>query len=197
MCLLFETIKIFNGTLCTIEFHNKRLNRSRSLLFGTSDYIDLRDYIKIHTAYMQGTVKCRVVYAKSICTITYAKYDKRNILTLKTINCDSIDYSYKYCDRSGIDRLFRFRGEHDDIIIVKDKRITDSSFCNLVFDDGEKLITPAMPLLAGTKRQNLLAAGIIGQDEIGLQDLKLFKSVHLINAMLDLNECKVDINNIF
>ncbi len=197
MCLLFETINVLNGTIQNIEFHNKRLNRSRAMLFNRFDFIELQDFVVVPQEYWGGIIKCRVTYAADIDTIEYAMYEKRNILTLKSINCDSINYSYKYCDRSGIDRLFQLRGKHDDVVIVKNKRITDSSFCNLVFDDGKKLITPAMPLLTGTKRQKLLAAGIIEQDEIGLQDLKLFKTVHLINAMLDLNECKVDINNIF
>lgn len=76
MCLLFETVKIFYGTPCSIEFHNKRLNRSRFLLFGNSDYLDLRNYINIPAAHMQGIVRCRIVYARSIYTVTYTMYDK-------------------------------------------------------------------------------------------------------------------------
>ena len=196
MCRLFETIKVLNGAVQNIEFHNKRLNRSRAMLFNRSDLIELRDFIVVPREYREGIIKCRVTYATDIDMIKYERYVKRNISTLKIINCDGIDYAHKYCDRSGIDRLFALRGGCDDIIIVKDNRITESSFCNLVFDDGTKLFTPDTPLMRGTKRNRLIAEGIIVQDRIGLKDLKLFKAVHLINAMLDLNECRVEIDNV-
>ncbi|MCL4467996.1 MAG: aminotransferase class IV [Deltaproteobacteria bacterium] len=197
MCRLFETIKILDCAIYDAGFHNKRFNHSRSVLFGCLDYIDLRDSIKIPPEHRCGIVKCRVVYSRDIETIEYERYNKRNISTLKIVNCDNIDYSYKYCDRSGIDRLFDLRGGHDDIIIMKNNRITDSSFCNLVFDDGEKLVTPGKPLLKGTRRDKLLSENKIVQDEIRLNDLKSFKTVHLINAMLDLDECKVGIDSIY
>jgi 4-amino-4-deoxychorismate lyase len=197
MCRLFETIKILDCAIRDIEFHNKRLNHSRSVLFGCPDSIELRDFIKIPQEQRYGIVKCRIVYSKGIETIEYERYNKRNISTLKIVDCPGIDYSYKYCDRSGIERLFNLRGGYDDIIIIKDDRITDSSFCNLVFDDGKKLVTPRMPLLKGTKREKLLSENKIVQDEIRLNDLKSFNTVHLINAMLDLDECKVGIDSIY
>ena len=197
MCRLFETIKILDRTIHNIEFHNKRFNHSRSVLFGCPDSIELRDSIKIPPEHRCGIVKCKVVYSRDIETIEYERYNKRSISTLKIVNCHDIDYSNKYCDRSGIDRLFDLRGGHDDIIIMKNNRITDSSFCNLVFDDGKKLVTPGSPLLKGTKREKLLSENKIVQDEIRLNDLKSFKTVHLINAMLDLDECKVGIDSIY
>ncbi len=197
MCLLFETIKIQNGTIQNIEFHNKRFNHTQTTLLGRSDYRALQDFIKIPAEYLDGIVKCKIVYAAEIDTIEYTRYDKKSIKTLKIVNCDDIDYSFKYSDRSGIDRLLTLKDGCDDIIIVKNNRMTDSSFCNLVFDDGNKLLTPVMPLLKGTKRDRLLSEGTIVQVEIGLKDLRRFKFVHLINAMLDLNECKIGIENIY
>lgn len=197
MCRLFETIKVLDGALCNIGFHNKRFNHARSALFGCSGHARLQDFIKIPPEYREGIVKCRIVYTRDIETIEYANYKKKNIRTLRIVNGDALDYSYKYCDRSGIDRLLGSRDGCDDIIIVRNGRVTDSSFCNLVFDDGKSLITPDLPLLQGTKREKLLSEGIVVRQKIGVNDLKLFQSVHLINAMLDLGECWLAIDRVY
>lgn len=197
MCRLFETIKVLNGTVQNIEFHSKRFNRSRAMLFGCSDRRALQGFIRIPRDYLHGIVRCKVVYSTDVEAIEFARYNKRSIRTLRAINCDGIDYAHKYCDRSGIDRLVARRDGCDDIIIVKGNRITDSSFCNLVFDDGERLLTPASPLLKGTKCDMLVSEGSVLQEEIGPKDLRLFKVIHLINAMLDLDECRVSIDDVY
>ena len=196
MYRLFETIKIIDGVICNIRFHNERFNRARAALFGCSGYTELGDFIKLPPEYREGIVKCKIVYSRNIDSVAYARYEKRTIHSLKIVIDDAIDYSYKYHDRTVIDRLLESRKGCDDIIIVKNGMMTDSSFSNLVFDDGKNLLTPAAPLLKGTKRAQLLSEGIIAADEIRLKDMKLFKSVHLINAMLDLYECRVGIDNI-
>ncbi len=197
MCQLFETIKILDGSLCNIGLHNDRLNRSRRDVFGCTDAIDLRDFIEVPHDCTSGVVKCRVVYARVIDTIGFERYRKRDLHTLRLLDDDDIGYACKYCDRSAIDRLLARRDGCDDIIIVKGGTMTDSSFSNLVFDDGTRLLTPASPLLKGTKREQLLSEGMIIQEELRVTDMELFRSVHLINAMLDLNECTICVENIF
>lgn len=197
MCRLFETIKILDGSVHNIEYHNERCNRVRAVLFGCSDRVDLRDFITIPSNHKSGVVKCKIVYSQHIESVEYTQYHARRIDTLRVINAADIAYAYKYLDRSGIDRLFGRRNGCDDIVIVRHGKITDSSFTNLVFDGGNKLLTPAEPLLKGTQRARLIAEGRITEEEIGLKDLRLFRSVHLINAMLALNVCTIGIGNIY
>jgi 4-amino-4-deoxychorismate lyase len=78
------------------------------------------------------------------------------------------------------------RGDCDDILIVKDGYITDTSFSNIVFFDGEKWVTPARPLLRGTMRESLLKRNLIGEENITVDDLNKIKEARLINAMLPL-----------
>ena len=76
----------------------------------------------------------------------------------------------------------------DEIIIVQNGQITDTSYSNLVFFDGEKWITPTTYLLNGTMRQSLLQTKQIIEKPIQVEDLNRFESFKLINAMMDLEE---------
>jgi 4-amino-4-deoxychorismate lyase len=47
-------------------------------------------------------------------------------------------------------------------------------------------MTPASPLLRGTKRQLLLERGVIQEEDITVNNLKQFQKVGFINAMIDI-----------
>ena len=145
---------------------------------------------------MRGIYKCRVVYSDKIIDVTFEKYSRRSVHGLKLVYDDGIDYAYKYEDKNCLLSLRERRGHCDDILIVKNGWITDTSFSNIVFFDGHKWITPASPLLKGTKRAFLLAAGLISEDEIAVADIRLFREAALINAMLELGDTVFPSQNI-
>ena len=191
MFQLFEAIKVENGKLFNIEYHNERLNRSRKELFGIQGFIDLKEAVKIPKDIGKGLYKCRVVYDKKINKIEFLPYIKPKIKTLKIIECNDIDYKYKYLDRTKIEELLKQKGEAGDILIVKNGLVTDTSIANICFYDGRKWITPDKPLLKGTKRAKLLKEGLISEEKITQKDIKKFKKASLINAMLDLEDVQI------
>ena len=75
------------------------------------------------------------------------------------------------------------RGECDDIVIVKNGYLADTSISNLVFFNGTDWITPEKPLLAGVTRERLLAEGRIRTGNIRVTDLDQYTGCKLINAM--------------
>ena len=85
---------------------------------------------------------------------------------------------------------------YDEVIIVKDGYITDTSYTNLCFFDGTTWFTPDTPLLPGTMRQRLLDQGIIKEKSIPLSDLNKYQSISLINAMMDLGELVIPVSKI-
>lgn len=190
MSLLFETIKIKDGSLQNIGYHNDRLNRAREILFGIHHIIFLEDIIKIPQVYSSGIVKCKVVYDDSIKGINFARYSAKPVTRLILVECNTIDYRYKYSDRSELDGLLASAGctFDEDILIVKNGLITDTSYSNVALFDGADWITPSLPLLAGTKRAKLLDSGLIREGEIKAADLKYFEKIKLFNAMLDFDE---------
>jgi 4-amino-4-deoxychorismate lyase len=98
-----------------------------------------------------------------------------------------LDYHLKYADRSALNKLAELRGDCDEILIVKDGQITDTSFSNVVFTDGQQFVTPSSYLLPGTMRAALLQSGAITEAPIRTGDLQQFSHVTLINAMLPLH----------
>ncbi|MBN2350912.1 MAG: aminotransferase class IV [Bacteroidales bacterium] len=198
MCLLVETIKIAGNEIYNLEFHNSRFNTSRQKLFKQHNFINLADLIKIPDTTEKGVIlKCRVLYDQKIQKIEYLPYERKIINSLKIVEDNTIQYAYKYADRDYIKKLYEERGDCDDILIVKGHFISDTSFCNIVFYDGNKWITPSTPLLKGTKRSMLLKTGKISEDELKLSDINKFRYCSLINAFLDLDEIRIDCYNIF
>jgi 4-amino-4-deoxychorismate lyase len=197
MYRLLETIKVLSRTLQNTELHNTRMNRTRRELFGSSDYIDLNNYINFPEHLRNNIYKCRVIYSENIEKVEFHPYTIKPVRTLQLIECDTLEYKYKYLDRNVFDELLQ-QTKCDDILIVKHKLITDTSYSNIVFYNGKKWITPATPLLCGTKREYLLRAGKIDEMEISVKDLKLFEKASLINSMIDLEESPtIEIQNIY
>jgi len=196
MCRLFESIKIEDNQIRNLIFHNNRINNSKRSLFGSDDYIDLADIIIIPESCRHGIYKCRVTYSTKIIDVNFIRYNKRNISSLKMVCNDDINYPYKYDNKKAIIDLLKLKEKSDDILIIKNNLVTDTSFSNIAFHDGNKWVTPASPLLKGTKREKLLTEGSISEDEIRVNDLKIFKKASLINAMLELGDLIIPVQNI-
>jgi 4-amino-4-deoxychorismate lyase len=197
MCRLIESIKVVNWQLQNISYHNQRLNRSRKELFGIDAVVDLSELILLPSDLDAGTYKCRVVYSDIVHNIEFMPYIPRQINTLRLVHANEINYSYKYHDRSCFKDLMKGI-EEDDILIIKNGFITDTSFSNIIFYDGSNWVTPSIYLLNGTMRQFLLDSDKIRERDIRPEDLKTFESARLINAMLDIeNSRPINIKNIF
>jgi len=172
------------------------MNQVRKELFGAKDWIDLAKYVRPGQNNPDLCYKIRVVYAREVEQVTWEIYYPKKIDFLKIVRENQVEYSYKYLNRSIFDMLLRQKGSCDDILILKNNRVTDCSFANLAFYDGFHWYTPKEPLLKGTCRERLIETGKIKELDIEEKDLKEFKECALINAMLDLGEKKIPIQNI-
>ncbi len=197
MFRLVESLKYLDGKIYNPEYHNSRFNRSRKELFGANDEISLENAIQPPADKKTGLYKLRVIYSDKIEEIEFIPYTLRKIDNVKLIFNDEIDYTYKYLDKNPFNNLLAQKGTCDDIIIVKKGLITDASFANLVFFDGREYHTPSSPLLRGTKREELLDKKVISEKIITPDDLHNYIKAYFINAMIDLFQLGIDINNIW
>jgi len=188
MCQFIESIKVEKRHFFNLPYHQARMDSSRLRAFGQVGKIDLKKHLKIPESLGLEIYKCRVLYGKDIEAIDFTLYQPRTIKTLKLIEDNNIEYTFKYADRENINLLFEQRINCDDILIVKNNLITDTSYCNIIFFDGNKWLTPQQPLLKGTKRQQLLDEGKIYEIRITVEDLGSFLKFMLINAMLGFDE---------
>lgn len=195
MCRLFETIRIFDGEPQNLGLHEKRLNASRRKLFGSTGDISLAEHISVPEDSLTGVYRCRVIYEESIISIEFIPYRPAVIRTLKVVHADDIDYSLKYLDRTCLTGLID-RGVADDVLIVKNGFVTDTSYSNIVFTDGLRWIMPDTPLLRGTMREKLLIEGTIREERLTVDDLGRFVGFRLINAMLGCDAPLLPVSNI-
>jgi len=188
MCRLLETIKLEDGKLRNLEYHNRRFNASRKEMFGIAGDADLASMISVPDDLGKGLYRCRVIYRNKIEKIEFIPHESRIVRSLKLVKAVDIDYSFKYADRSLLEILYDKRGDCDEILIVKDRFITDTSISNIAFrcDDGS-WVTPDTPLLNGTMRMYLLDSGQIGKTEIRYGDLTQYTGAKMINCMMDLD----------
>ncbi|MBN3035654.1 MAG: aminotransferase class IV [Bacteroidales bacterium] len=185
MSLLFETIRVENGRPQNLLYHQTRMERSRHVLFGRAGQTVLEDLFDPAAIAGLGTlVRWRVTYEREVVSSEYLNYSLRPVRSLQLIRAGTIRYDHKFADRSDINRLFSERGSADDILIVRDGLITDTSYANIILKDGEKWYTPAEPLLRGTRRQQLLDSGVITERKIRPEELCHYTHFSLINAMI-------------
>lgn len=188
MCPLLETIKCENGALFNLEYHQQRFDFSRAEYFGAKEKIRLNEIIQIPAGAQEGLYRCRVIYAENMLKIEFIPHTFRKVKTLKLLAAEDIDYKFKYADRTRIEQLFSKQEDCDDILIVKNGLITDTSIANVVFRVGSNWWTPDKPLLKGTRRASYLSEGKIRECRIGVNDLARFEAVKLINAMQGLDD---------
>ena len=192
MCLLFETIRVEQGRVHHLDYHQQRVARS---VLGNR--INLVNYLKNTRLPQSGCFKLRIVYSsEGIVEHQLTPYTVRRFETLKLVDGGSIRYDKKYLDRSVIDKLRETRGECDDILIVRDGILTDTSIANIVLFDGSRWITPAKPLLAGTCRARLIEEGTITTADITPDSLTKYAKISLINAMIGFNPNCIGVNDI-
>ena len=141
---------------------------------------------------LEGLFKCRIIYSKQIEKIEFIPYRLPEIQSLKMVFDDEIDYAHKYFDRNQLNKHFSQKENCDDILIVKNGLLTDTSFANILFFNGKQWLTPSGPLLKGTQRRFLLEREQIVTADIRPADLKSFQKARLINAMIR-TEDEVDV----
>jgi len=182
MIKLLETIKIENKKPFFLEYHNERLNKARKEIFGLKNEIDLKEHLIIPAD--KKLYKLRVIYSKEIEKVTLAPY---KIVTPKSFRVVKFDgnYNYKYLKRDEINRLKEENKDVDEIILLKENKIGDTTIANIaLFLDG-KWFTPKNPILEGVTRKRYLKLGLLRERDLFIQDLKKAKKIALLNAMVD------------
>ncbi|MHC1780002.1 MAG: aminotransferase class IV [Bacteroidales bacterium] len=179
-----ETIKVEDGLVKNLDLHIERAKATAMKFFGVEkeyEFGGLLSEAELRRA--TGVYKLRVIYSKEILGFSFEPYKMREIHTLRPVDGSGVDYYFKYESRGAIEALFEQRGDCDDILIIKDGYVTDTSYCNFICSDGKGLYTPSTPLLKGTKREQLLREWVIKERDIRIEDLKKFSEFYLINAM--------------
>ena len=185
-----ETMRLENGNIQNHEYHIARV--IRTIGSEAARRVNLDPFVPLQ--FSLGTVKCRVVYDENgVHDIHYSHYQIPQIKTLKIVECNDINYEFKYEDRTQISNLMKLRGLCDDIIITQNGKVSDSSFCNIILKNKAGLFTSDTPLLRGTKREQMIHEGLVKVVTITTQDMIHYDQIILVNAMMSI---EIDIKNV-
>ena len=188
MCRLIETIRIENGEPSLLAYHQERLSRSQETLFGVKKPTDLHEHLLSMSLPHNGLWKCRITYHTVIEKTEFELYQRKPMHSLKIVEANNIIYDHKFAQRDAINHLFQKRGNADDILIIRNNLLTDTSYCNIAFWNGKDWITPLHPLLKGVRRESLIQSGKVYTENIRLGDLSSLYFFKLFNAMISFEE---------
>ncbi len=193
-----ETIKLVDGIFHNIELHQERINNAFAQLFPTKETLDIAQIIAKSDFPLKGLYKARLLYgaANERYELQFEPYVRRNIESLKLVAANINSHSYKTADRTAYNKAFAQRGLCDDVLIVVNGLITDTSYCNIALFDGTNWYTPSTPLLYGVRRKSLLLANRIIEKDIFARDLSSYKSICLFNAMIAFGELELSVEKI-
>ncbi|MDR0621258.1 MAG: aminotransferase class IV [Deltaproteobacteria bacterium] len=181
-----ESIKLLNGAYHNLELHRSRMTRAALAAFGSRPGFDLYEALP-KSVPKTGLHKVRLIYGQKLESVGITPYSMPSPKTMAVVQATELDYRHKYLNRSDIE-ILAANAPADDVIIAINGFVTDSSYANLVFENAHGLYTPEDPLLAGVKRQALLASGAIRTRRIKVSDIMDYDRVRLINAMIDLED---------
>lgn len=188
MSRFLESICINKKIAENLPLHQARMNRTIRDHYGrNAKPPNLHRAINTKNLDPNVRYKCRILYDREISSIEFHSYNPKIIHTLECVIHNTIDYGYKFENRTDLNKLAASSGK-DEIIIIKNGYITDSSYSNLAFLKEGIWYTPSTPLLEGTKREKLIKEGIIQEIRITTRNIKSFEKVKLVNAMLDWKE---------
>lgn len=178
-----ETIRIEYGEILRLPYHQARIDHTFKTFYKQRNSILLSSVLLLPEKHKRDIVKLRFLYSDVAYKLEFSLLRTRKVETLKIVEANDIDYSLKFIDRTQINELFRDRGDCDDVLIVKNGFITDTSIANVFFFDGHEMVTPDTPLLAGTHRAWLVDNGLLKPTTIRIDDLSKFSEFGTINAL--------------
>ncbi len=187
MSQFIESIKVEDQKIFLLDLHQKRVNDTFAH-FGKEGSIDLAKIFKNLQHDEDGLYKFRIIYDlnKNVRT-QMLPYAISEIDDFQLVENNSFDYSFKFEDRKEFE-IMKTKARAEEIIIVKNNHITDTSYANLLFLKGKDWFAPTTFLLNGVMRQHLLKEKKIKEAEITLQNVAEYSHFQIINALNDFDD---------
>ncbi|MFW3425319.1 aminotransferase class IV family protein [Aliarcobacter butzleri] len=178
----FETIKCEDFEVFNLDYHQKRVANTIGLNINLQEYIN---------PISEELLRCKLIYDENgVVDVLYFPYKKREIKSFKIIFDNEIEYSKKYLNRAKLDELYEKKDDCDEVIIIKNEIVTDTTIANIAIFYENSWITSKNCLLGGTTRARLLEEKKMFEKDITLDMLKNASKVALMNAMIGFDEIK-------
>jgi 4-amino-4-deoxychorismate lyase len=197
MSRFVETIKLNDGIFYRLNRHQERVNKAFELFYPTEVPIKLVEILNQTMIQQEGLFKCRIVYDNKSSFSEFMPYVIREIHSLRLVEMKIDTLNYKPEDRTTYNTAFAQRGECDDVLILRNGILTDSSYTNIALFDGKDWFTPKTPLIYGVNRAELIESGILKEKDILVSELANYQKIALVNAMIEFGEIVLNVDKIF
>ncbi|MCT7567114.1 aminotransferase class IV family protein [Aliarcobacter butzleri] len=178
----FETIKCEDFEVFNLDYHQKRVANTIGLNINLQEYIN---------PISEELLRCKLIYDENgVVDVLYFPYKKREIKSFKIIFDNEIEYSKKYLNRAKLDELYEKKDDCDEVIIIKNEIVTDTTIANIAIFYENSWITSKNCLLGGTTRARLLEEKKLLEKDITLDMLRNASKVALMNAMIGFDGIK-------
>lgn len=182
MSQYIESIRIYKGVAENLALHQKRVNTT--LGQKTGEDLNLNELIKELQIPKNGLFKWRLEYTKDVIKQNQLiPYTARTAKRIQLVEAPDLKYALKYSDRNSFKKLLT-QSNADDIIITQNGYLTDASYSNLFFWDGQQWVTPSTPLLHGTQRETILHKKLAIEKQIHRNELSNYTHFKRVNAMM-------------
>ena len=196
MCRFVESIQLEDGVFKRLELHHERVRKAMLDYYPKVKVFNLVESLSRTAFPTEGLYKCRLVYDSEIRKIEYTPYIRREIRSLRLVETKMESLQYKKEDRSRLNASFALRGDCDEVIMVKDGLLTDTSYTNIALFDGLNWYTPRIPLIYGVNRTELVEKRLLIEKDISPLELEDFQRISLFNAMNEFGSIELDISSI-
>jgi 4-amino-4-deoxychorismate lyase len=197
MPLFIESVKLIDGVFYRLALHQSRVNKVFAEYFPNDKVINLEEIFYNSDFPKEGKYKCRSVFDKNIQQFEIVEYQIRSIKNLRLVETFAKSFPYKIEDRTAINEAFAMRGTCDDVLLIREGFLTDTSYANIALFDGNKWFTPETPLVYGVNRAQLLSEGLIHEKQIKLSELQNYTGIRLFNAMIEFGEIEIGVEHCF
>lgn len=204
-----EAIEWRDGRVQRLDYHQQRVDAAFGCLYPELRPINLAEELEVIRKSGsdervegqcffpdQGRYKLRLEYDFQLRRLEFQEYRMRKVESLQLVAIVREPMLYKSSAREFIDLAFKQRGECDDVVLVREGLLTDTSYANIALFDGRKWVSPRVPLLYGTRRAYLLDRGVIETADIRVEDISRFRLIRLFNALIDFGELELPVGSI-
>ncbi len=204
MCLCIEAIEWKDGAPQRLAYHQQRVDAAFKALYPDASVLSLADVLGPGAVSTdsgaplpdKGLYKLRLLFDTQVRLLECQPYAMRPIQSLQLVEIDHEPMVYKSGDRAFIDEAVQKKGQCDDVLMVCNGLLTDTSYANIAVLDGLKWLSPHIPLLYGTRRAYLLDHQLIELADIRMDELHRFQRIRLFNAMIGFGELELPMSRI-
>ena len=185
---LFETLKFEDGVFHNLSLHQERLDKTLKDLNYPHSY-SLEEILT--KPQINSIHRTKFIYDQTSYSFEHFTYKAKEVTSLTLVDASHIDYKYKKLNRSSIDYL-KSQSE-DEIILIQNDYVTDTSIANLYFLRNNTWYTPSSTLLKGTYQKLLINQKKVKIADIKVEDIFTYEKIAVSNAMLGFFELNKDI----